>query len=69
MDQTIDLNQILKIGAIVYSLFNFLIGFLLYRELMRINSVLKIRGKNFFIIVFNLYIAALLGILIFAILS
>ncbi len=57
-----------KILAIIFALFHFLAGFVFYRDMVRINNVIKTRKSGLFMFLSNLYLFILLSIVILFIL-
>lgn len=60
--------QVIKIMGIIFSLIHFLIGFVLYRDIVRINSVIKKRRQLQFLLVVDVYVLSLFIILVLFIL-
>lgn len=64
MDVRDVLKDVIQIGGILFALSHFIVGFILYRDMVRINRVLKTPNSRSFMIIANLYIFFLLIILI-----
>jgi len=60
-----DLNQIIKITGIIFALFHFLAGFVMYIDILRINKVVETDRKRQITFLMNIYLAFLLGLIIF----
>lgn len=60
--------QTIKILGIIFSFFHFLVGFVLYRDIVRINSIIKKRRRIQFLIIADIYVLGLFLILVFFIL-
>lgn len=63
----IDVNSIeelFKLGGILAALIHFAVGFIMYRDMLRINKVIKTNSRGLFTLISNGYILFLLAIVI-----
>lgn len=58
------MHDVVKIGGILVSLVHFLVGFVFYRDMVRMARVLRTKNTIFFMAITNIYILILLVILI-----
>jgi len=58
----------IRIAAIIFALFHLLSGFILVRQMLRMNNIIKTPNKTFLNLVSIVYLLVLAGVLIFIIL-
>lgn len=61
---TDSISDLIKVGGILFALFHFLVGFVMYRDMIRINKVIRTRYSRFFLLLSNIYLIILLVILV-----
>ncbi len=59
-----NIELFIKIVLIIFGLFHFLLGFILYREVRRMNNIYKTRNRGNFLFISNLYIFIMFTLLI-----
>lgn len=64
-----NIQDVIKIGAILIALFHLLAGLVLYYEILRINRVIKTPRRYINLLVINVYILVLIIVLLLIILS
>lgn len=64
MDLTDNVPEIVKIGGVLFASFHFLVGFVMYRDMVRINRVLKTKNSGVLKVLSVVYILLLLIIII-----
>lgn len=59
-----NIDNIFKLFGILFALGHFLAGFIMYREIIRMNNVIRTKRRGVFVTLANLYILVLIGVLI-----
>lgn len=57
-------GELVQIIGILFALFHFLVGFVFYRDMVRITQVIRTRRSGIFMLLSNFYIISLLAIVI-----
>lgn len=57
-----NIDHVIKMVAILFALFHFLVGLLLYKEVSRMNKVFTTKYQGLFQVIILLYILTLLGV-------